>query len=42
MSAVTSPKKQTALQQPVTGNHRKMYVVTNVNIVSWILLTYSS
>lgn len=25
MSAVTSPRKQTALQQPVTGNHRKMY-----------------
>lgn len=26
MSATTSPRKQTALQQPVTGNHRKMYV----------------
>ncbi|XP_060834586.1 signal-induced proliferation-associated 1-like protein 1 [Rhopalosiphum padi] len=25
MSAVTSPRKQTALQQPVSGNHRKMY-----------------
>ncbi|XP_050442454.1 signal-induced proliferation-associated 1-like protein 1 [Adelges cooleyi] len=25
ISAVKSPRKQTALQQPVTGNHRKMY-----------------
>ncbi|VVC37072.1 Hypothetical protein CINCED_3A010066 [Cinara cedri] len=25
ISATTSPRKQTALQQPVTGNHRKMY-----------------
>lgn len=31
MSAVTSPRKQTALQQPVTGNHRKMYVLIIVN-----------
>lgn len=27
MSAVISPRKQTALQQPITGNHRKMYVI---------------
>ena len=33
MSAATSPRKQTALQQPVTGNHRKMYVVIIVNRV---------
>lgn len=31
MSAVTSPRKQTALQQPVTGNHRKMFVYNTVN-----------
>lgn len=30
MSAVTSPRKQTALQQPVTGNHRKMYVLITI------------
>lgn len=30
-STVTSPRKQTALQQPVTGNHRKMYVFLIVN-----------
>lgn len=39
MSAVTSPRKQTALQQPVTGNHRKMcvYFTVNCNFINLVL-----
>lgn len=39
ISAVTSPRKQTALQQPVTGNHRKMYVVIIANYFEFHRLT---